>query len=243
MQNNKSVRLRNLRMLEFVATKLEEIRNDVVFLGGCTTGLFITDTKFPDVRYTLDVDCIVDVISLNQYHQLEKKLTKQGFKRSLSEEIICRWFYDDVTLDVMPTDEKILGFGNRWYKKAIAASIVHHLTDKIDKEKIKKLILSQLNRLLVKQKEFSKLEEIIAEVKSDENNNNLPYISKLVWGKLMTECYELSKIAIAMLSICPTESSVERSFSILSNIHTLERNNLHEDIIDAELSIKINLKN
>ena len=59
----------------------------------------------------------------------------------------------------------------------------------------------------------------------------------------MVECYELSKIAIAILSICPTEASVERSFSILSNIHTLERNNLHEDLIDAELSIKINLKN
>ena len=68
MQSNKSITLANLRMLEFVATKLGEIRNDVVFLGGCTTGLFITDPVFPDVRHTLDVDCIVDVISLNQYH-------------------------------------------------------------------------------------------------------------------------------------------------------------------------------
>lgn len=131
MQSNKSVMLANLRMLEFVATKLREIRDDVVFLGGCTTGLFITDPEFPDVRYTLDVDCIVDVISLNQYHQLEKKLTKHGFKKSLTEDVICRWIYDDVILDVMPTDESILGFGNRWYKKAIAASIIHHLTDKI----------------------------------------------------------------------------------------------------------------
>jgi hypothetical protein len=130
--NNKAVMLTNLRMLEFVAVKLGEIRNDVVFLGGCTTGLFITDVEFPDVRHTLDVDCIVDVISLNQYHQLEKKLIKQGFKKSLYEEVICRWFYDDVTLDVMPTDENILGFGNRWYKSAISASIIHHLTDKID---------------------------------------------------------------------------------------------------------------
>lgn len=132
MQSNKSVMLANHRMLEFVATKLEDIRNDVVFLGGCTTGLFITDPEFPDVRYTLDVDCIVDVISLNQYHKLEKKLTRQGFKKSMSEDVICRWFYDDVTLDVMPTDENILGFGNRWYKKAIASSIIHHLTDNID---------------------------------------------------------------------------------------------------------------
>jgi hypothetical protein len=132
MKSNKSVMLANLRMLEFVATKLGEIRDDVVFLGGCTTGLFITDPEFPDVRYTLDVDCIVDVISLNQYHQLEKKLTEHGFKKSLTEDVICRWFYDDVILDVMPTDESILGFGNCWYKKAIASSIIHQLTDKID---------------------------------------------------------------------------------------------------------------
>src|SRR5438552_2438688 len=132
MKSNKSVMLANLRMLEFVATKLGEMRNDVVFLGGCTTGLFITDPDFPDVRYTVDVDCIVDVISLNQYHQLERKLTKQGFKKSLSEEVICRWFYDDVTLDVMPTDENILGFGNRWYKEAIASAINHKLTDIIE---------------------------------------------------------------------------------------------------------------
>lgn len=131
MQSNQAVMLTNLRMLEFVATKLGEIREDVVFLGGCTTGLFITDPEFPDVRYTLDVDCIVDVISLSQYHQLEKKLTKQGFKKSLTEDVICRWFYDDVILDVMPTDEGILGFGNRWYKKAIAGSILYQLTDKI----------------------------------------------------------------------------------------------------------------
>lgn len=132
MQNNKSVMLANLRMLEFVATKLGKIRDEVVFLGGCTTGLFITDPEFPDVRYTLDVDCIVDVLSLKQYHQLEKKLTNQGFKKSLNEDVICRWFYDDVILDIMPTNENILGFGNRWYKKAISSSVTHNLTNEVD---------------------------------------------------------------------------------------------------------------
>ena len=39
MLGNNNVKLANLRMLEFVATKLGDIRNDVVFLGGCTTGL------------------------------------------------------------------------------------------------------------------------------------------------------------------------------------------------------------
>lgn len=85
MPENNAVKLANLRMLEFVATKLGNVRNDVVFLGGCTTGLFISDLNVPDVRYTLDVDCIVDVISLNQYHQLEKnllsKVSKNHYKK------------------------------------------------------------------------------------------------------------------------------------------------------------------
>lgn len=84
--------------------------------------LFINDKSAPDVRYTFDVDCIVDVISLHDYHHFEKKLRNVGFKQSVSEEVICRWRFDDVILDVMPTDEKILGFGNRWYKDAILTS-------------------------------------------------------------------------------------------------------------------------
>lgn len=60
MLDNNNVKLANLRMLEFVASKLGDIRNDVVFLGGCTTGLFLSDPYVPDIRYTLDVDCIVD---------------------------------------------------------------------------------------------------------------------------------------------------------------------------------------
>lgn len=132
MLGNNNVKLANLKMLEFVATKLGDIRNDVVFLGGCTTGLFISDPLVPDVRYTLDVDCIVDVISRNQYYQLEKKLNKQGFKKSITEDVICRWFYDDVILDVMPTDETILGFGNRWYKQAIASSNLYLLAESLE---------------------------------------------------------------------------------------------------------------
>ncbi len=132
MQNNNAVRLANMRMLEFVATKLGDLRDEVVFLGGCTTALLIDDPYSPDVRHTFDVDCIVDVISLREYHHVEKKLRALGFKQSLSEEVICRWRYDHVILDVMPTDEKILGFGNRWYKDAISTATIVPLTSQIN---------------------------------------------------------------------------------------------------------------
>ncbi len=129
MRIDESVKRANLKMLQFIAKQLGILRDQVVFLGGCTTTLFITDTASPDVRYTFDVDCIVDVISLNEYHQFEKKLLAQGFKKSMHDEVVCRWRYDDVILDVMPTDEKILGFGNRWYKSAIENSLHHILSD------------------------------------------------------------------------------------------------------------------
>ena len=129
MVNN--VKLANIRMLQFIAEKLGGLRSELVFLGGCTTAIFIDEPSAPDVRYTLDVDCIVDVISLNQYHKIEKQLRNLGFTQSVMEEVICRWRYDNVILDVMPTDEKILGFWNRWYREAIKYAMNYSLTNKI----------------------------------------------------------------------------------------------------------------
>jgi hypothetical protein len=116
-------------MLEFVARKLGPLNEQVIYLGGCTTALFITDPLSLDVRPTKDVDCIIDIVSLPKYYQFGKKLTNQGFKQSVDEEVICRWRYDDAILDVMPTDENILTFGNRWYKEAIEHAISHHLAE------------------------------------------------------------------------------------------------------------------
>lgn len=130
MKNNKGIQATsNLAMLEFAARKLGKLNDEVVFLGGCTTTLFITDPLSLDVRPTLDVDCIIDVISLGQYHQFESQLNKQGFNKSMVEDNICRWHYDDIILDVIPSNEKILGFGNRWYKGAIEHAVTHQISE------------------------------------------------------------------------------------------------------------------
>lgn len=130
MKNNMRERANaNLRMLEFVARKLGPLNNEVVYLGGCSTALFITDPLLLDVRPTKDVDCIVDIISISDYYKFSKRLEKQGFKQLINEPVICRWFYDDVILDVMPTNEEILTFGNRWYKEAVTNPLTHELAD------------------------------------------------------------------------------------------------------------------
>lgn len=129
---NPMVRFRsNLKMLELVATKLAELNDEVVYLGGCATALLITDPLTLDIRPTLDVDCIIDVISLGQYHKFEKKLIQKGFKKSLEDDVICRWHNDEIILDVMPTNEKILGFGNPWYKEALDNAVSHQFSDNL----------------------------------------------------------------------------------------------------------------
>lgn len=113
----------NLAMLEQIAAALGPLRDEVVFLGGSTTGLLITDPKAPPIRVTKDVDVIVEVATRSAYHQIENALRARGFTNDTSEGApLCRWRTDGLILDVMPTDPEILGFSNRWYPEAISTA-------------------------------------------------------------------------------------------------------------------------
>jgi hypothetical protein len=110
----------NLLLLESVAVALGSLCDRFVFVGGCATGLLLTDSASPPVRVTQDVDAIVEVLSLQEYHSLEHSLEERGFKHDQSPEApVCRWTIGGTIIDVMPTDHNILGFGNRWYMEAV----------------------------------------------------------------------------------------------------------------------------
>ena len=111
-------------MIKQVAESLGPLRQKVVFLGGSATGFHITDEAQPDIRATKDVDIIVEIASIVAYHRLEKTLMELGFFQKIhDDDPICRWYINDVVVDVMPTDENILGFSNRWYLSAIKNAV------------------------------------------------------------------------------------------------------------------------
>jgi len=113
----------NFALTEGVARQLGPLLPEFVFVGGCATGLLITDTGSAPVRITRDVDVIVKLSSYQEYMQLTGRLKGLGFKEDNSEGApLCRWVIDDMRLDVMPTASAILGFANRWYADAIQAS-------------------------------------------------------------------------------------------------------------------------
>lgn len=110
----------NLDRIEVVAAALGPLREQLVFVGGCAAGLLISDPAATPIRATLDVDLVVHVIALTEYHRVEEEFAKLGFKRDMTAEApICRWLYRQIEVDLMPAKPDIIGFANRWYPLAI----------------------------------------------------------------------------------------------------------------------------
>jgi len=106
----------NIELLTRVVEALGELRERMTFVGGCATTLLITDPAASPVRATQDVDAIVAVVSLAEYHRLGAALRAKGFSQPLEEGTPAfRWTIAGLKFDLMPTDASVLGFSNRWY--------------------------------------------------------------------------------------------------------------------------------
>lgn len=114
----------NIELLTSIAHAMGALREQVVFVGGCATGLLITQPLVADARATEDVDAIVEVASLVGYHALAARLMEQGFKQTVADNTPpFRWYWNGMQLDLVPLDERVLGFANRWYKPGFEAAI------------------------------------------------------------------------------------------------------------------------
>lgn len=122
-------------MLETVAGALgPELCQQMTFVGGCTTGLLLTDDFTKEgVRHTDDVDLIVNTIGHAGFHNLQQELREKGFTVPGFTEgaPICAMMLGDLRVDFMPDDEKVLGFTNRWYTAATQTATLYHLTKKM----------------------------------------------------------------------------------------------------------------
>jgi hypothetical protein len=115
----------NIELLTQAAEALgEDLRAQFVFVGGCATALLISDRGAAPVRATEDVDAIVAVAALPDYHRLGDTLAEKGFKQMVEQaDPPYRWNRAGVKLDVMPIDPSVLGFTNRWYEPAMENAV------------------------------------------------------------------------------------------------------------------------
>ena len=80
----------NIELLELADSALGELVDQVVFVGGATVGLWITDPAAPPVRPTDDVDVVVEVATRSGFYGFEAKLREAGFREDQESGVICR---------------------------------------------------------------------------------------------------------------------------------------------------------
>ena len=114
----------NLRLLEEAAAKLAPFLREIVFVGGVTLGLLITDKAAAPIRSTDDVDVIAEILTYVDYIAFSERLRKAQFTEDASDEpLTCRWFHGKLKLDVLALSKEVLGYTNIWYESAL-----HHAT-------------------------------------------------------------------------------------------------------------------
>ena len=82
----------NLELLAEAARLLKPLLGELVFVGGSTTALLITDKAAAEVRPTYDVDAIAEISSYAAYADFSERLSRCGFTEDTGEGApVCRW--------------------------------------------------------------------------------------------------------------------------------------------------------
>lgn len=118
----------SIGLLEAGAANLRPVLSRVVFLGGATIDLWITDPAAREPRITYDVDVVAEVVTLGAYEEFQRELRQAGLREDTECGVICRWrSASDLIIDVVPAEPRLAGFGGRWLSETIEAAVEHVL--------------------------------------------------------------------------------------------------------------------
>jgi len=117
----------NIAQIIAVAEQLQDMKDEVVFVGGSTTALLVDDVAAGQARQTEDVDFIVDITISGDFYTFEERMRELGFRNDMGEgSHIFRWTMDflgqTLKVDAMPTDDSVGGCSNRWHHDSIGSA-------------------------------------------------------------------------------------------------------------------------
>lgn len=118
----------NLELLRRVATRLEPLLTDLVFVGGAVIELYVSTPVTDAIRPTQDADVVCEVTGTGAYREVCSRIEALGFSQSATHaDPPFRWRCEGDLLDVLPTDGSVLGFENRWFGPGAAVAVRHRL--------------------------------------------------------------------------------------------------------------------
>lgn len=110
-----------------VAVALRDLKTKFAFVGGSIVSLYINDHNADESRETTDIDLSISLKGYASWANLQEELSSRGFTPNQHSKILCRYSYQGIDVDIMPDDEKILGFSNPWYRPGLSRVQLHEL--------------------------------------------------------------------------------------------------------------------
>ncbi len=98
-----------------VARALGELNDEVVFVGGAMVSLYIDDPAAEDIRPTKDIDITFQITTASKLEKVHEALTEKGFVQTHEDDVICRFRFEDLMIDVMSTQAVGWAPSNRWF--------------------------------------------------------------------------------------------------------------------------------
>ncbi|MCB0497522.1 MAG: nucleotidyl transferase AbiEii/AbiGii toxin family protein [Cyclobacteriaceae bacterium] len=106
----------NLKIVEKVASTLEELNNQVIYVGGAVVSLYVTDEGAEQPRPTKDIDVSIQISTYAQMNELREKLATKKIYPAHMEKVMYRFILKDILIDFIPYEETPLGPTNSWLK-------------------------------------------------------------------------------------------------------------------------------
>lgn len=160
-------------------------------------------------------------------------------------------FEDQSILAEFDANQRVLV--SDWLSRFGADYLSHYsLCDSDDVVSIHNTLYTQFSQFQGRVGPFSSINDIAAKLKSsaiataqqqhrsDRAATHYTWDARLVWYNYQHAVPELSNVAIAILSIVPSEAAVERSFSLQSEVHREKRNRLLDTAVQNEMFVRFN---
>jgi len=110
----------NREIIRRIAIALDDLNERVIFVGGAVVSQYINDPAADDIRPTKDIDISLEIGSLTELENIRIELINKGFVQTAEEDVICRFTYDDIKVDVMATQEIGWAPGNEWFENGFS---------------------------------------------------------------------------------------------------------------------------
>ena len=100
-----------------IASGLGDLNHKSVFVGGAVVSIYIDDPAADEARPTKDIDIALEIVTLGQLEKIRHELAKRGFFPDPEEQVVCRFVYNGILVDVMSTKETGWAPANFWFKE------------------------------------------------------------------------------------------------------------------------------